>query len=74
MPTFAGVIPPIVTPLGTDGHIHEPSLRRLIDHVLAGGATGVFVLGSTGEGTSFTATDRYTVIKIASEQLAGRGR
>lgn len=73
-PSLSGVVPPLVTPLTADGRIDEGSLRRLIDHVLADGADGVFVLGSTGEGTSFTASDRVRVIKIAAEQLAGRGR
>lgn len=73
-PRLSGVIPPLVTPLTDDGRIDRRSLYRLIDHVIDDGADGIFVLGSTGEGTSFTAADRVTVIGVAADHLAGRGR
>lgn len=44
-----GVIPPIVTPVDADEHIDEKALRRVIDHVIAGGVHGILSLGSTGE-------------------------
>ncbi|WP_195908967.1 dihydrodipicolinate synthase family protein [Microlunatus sp. Gsoil 973] len=71
---ITGVIPPIVTPLTDGGDVDSGSLRRLIDHVLAEGARGVFVLGSTGEGTSFTAAQRTRVIELAADHLDGRGQ
>lgn len=70
---LGGVIPPLVTPLTDDAQIDEHSLCRLIDHVIDGGASGIFVLGSTGEGTSLTDNERTRVISIAADQLAGRG-
>jgi len=44
-----GVIPPIVTPVDENERVAEPALRRVIDHVLAGGVHGMLVLGSTSE-------------------------
>lgn len=69
---FSGVIPPLATPLTEAGALDLVSLRRLIDHVLARGAAGVFLLGSTGEGTSFTAAERAELITAAVDHVAGR--
>src|SRR5579859_2049584 len=44
-----GVIPPLVTPVNDAEEIDEAALRRVIDHVLAGGVHGLLSLGSTGE-------------------------
>ena len=71
-PRFSGVIPPLVTPLTDDGGLDLTSLQRLIEHVLDDGASGVFLLGSTGEGTSFTAAERTALITATVDQVAGR--
>jgi 4-hydroxy-tetrahydrodipicolinate synthase len=44
-----GVIPPIVTPVDDNELVNETALKRVIDHVLAGGVHGILALGSTGE-------------------------
>ncbi|SDT21586.1 dihydrodipicolinate synthase family protein [Microlunatus soli] len=72
-PRFAGVIPPLVTPLTDTGDLDHSSLNRLVDHVFDGGASGVFVLGSTGEGTSFGAGRRSELIGATVRAVAGRG-
>lgn len=69
---FSGVIPPLVTPLTDTGELDVDSLRRLIEHVLTGGASGVFLLGSTGEGTSFTSSERTALITTTVQLVAGR--
>ncbi|WP_168207447.1 dihydrodipicolinate synthase family protein [Microlunatus elymi] len=70
---FGGVIPPLVTPLTPAGDLDTDSLGRLIEHVFDGGASGVFLLGSTGEGTSFTIAEREQLIGAAVQHVAGRG-
>ena len=45
-----GIVPPLLTPLLTPDSLDIESLARLLDHILAGGVHGVFVLGTTGEG------------------------
>jgi len=45
-----GIIPPIVTPLISDTELDVQGLKNLIDHLLAGGVHGIFLLGTTGEG------------------------
>lgn len=44
-----GVIVPLLTPLNRDESLDIPSLERHIEHVLDGGVSGIFLLGSTGE-------------------------
>jgi 4-hydroxy-tetrahydrodipicolinate synthase len=44
-----GVIPPILTPVDTEDRVDEAGLKRVIDHVLAGGVHGILSLGSNGE-------------------------
>lgn len=44
-----GVIPPIVTPVDAEENVEEQGLRRVVEHVLAGGVHGILSLGSNGE-------------------------
>jgi 4-hydroxy-tetrahydrodipicolinate synthase len=47
-------------------------LGRLIDHVLAGGVTAVFILGTTGEASSLGARLKGELIDLTCERVAGR--
>lgn len=67
-----GVIPPIVTPLDSTGGLDEPSLRRLVDFEIDAGVSGLFALGTGGEGPWTTATTRRRVLEVVVEQAAGR--
>lgn len=49
-----GIIPPLVTPLLENGELDLPGLKNLVHYVLAGGVHGLFLLGTTGEGTSLS--------------------
>ena len=49
-----GIIPPVATPLLNDNEIDEQGLERLVNHLLEGGVHGLFLLGTTGEGTSLS--------------------
>lgn len=62
----------LVTPMTEDGRIDEPSLRRLIDFLIARQPHGLLILGSTGELFSLTSQEQDRVMKIAAEQVAGR--
>jgi len=67
-----GVIPPVCTPFTADYEVDEKSLRRLINYLLDGGVTGLFVLGSTSEVAYLTDKRRADVIRIAIDETAGR--
>lgn len=44
----------MVTPLLENGELDLRGLNNLIEHILAGGVHGLFLLGTTGEGTSLS--------------------
>ena len=67
-----GIIPPICTPLTSEGAIDVPSVHRLIDYLLDNGVHGLFVFGSTGECTSLTAQQRETMLEAALAAANGR--
>jgi len=50
MKQLHGIIPPVITPLTPRGELDPAGLERLLEHIIAGGVHGLFILGSTGEG------------------------
>lgn len=68
---FSGVIPPVVTPRHADGSIDTASLQNLTKHLLDGGVSGLFVLGSSGEVPYMTDTERSLVVSTIADANAG---
>ena len=58
-----GIVPPLVTPLIDNDTIDDAGLERLVEHVIDGGVSGVFILGTTGEAQSISFELRYEMIK-----------
>ncbi|MFJ7493838.1 dihydrodipicolinate synthase family protein [Streptomyces sp. NPDC097727] len=71
-PRYCGVIPPVVTPLTADGEIDRPSLERIVGHLLDGGVSGLFALGSSGETAYLTPGQQDEVIKVITAAAAGQ--
>jgi len=69
---FHGVFPYLVSPVGSDGQVLEPALRRLVDHLIASGVHGLTPLGSTGEFAYLDWAQRRRIVEIVVEQAAGR--
>jgi 4-hydroxy-tetrahydrodipicolinate synthase len=69
--SFEGVFVPNVTPF-RDGEIDESSLRRLIDHLIESGASGLVPCGTTGESATLTHEEHIRVISLVAEHAAGR--
>ena len=67
-----GVMPALATPLKEDGSADEPAIRRLVEHVLAGGVHGLLPLGSTGESASLDEPTRRKVLDCVVRAAAGR--
>lgn len=70
--SFHGIIPPLVTPLNTDGTVNHADLAKLVDHLIAAGVDGLFPLGSTGQVAYLTDADRIAIIKTVAKAAAGR--
>jgi 4-hydroxy-tetrahydrodipicolinate synthase len=64
----------MVTPITPDGDLDESAVRRIIDHMIAGGIHGVFVLGTSGENTSVPAAMRKRMVTVAAEHVGERAR
>jgi dihydrodipicolinate synthase/N-acetylneuraminate lyase len=72
VPKYHGIIPPMVTPLRDRDTLDEAGLDRLIEHILAGGVHGLFILGTTGEGPSLSYRLRKELIERTCRQVKGR--
>jgi 4-hydroxy-tetrahydrodipicolinate synthase len=62
----------MVTPLEERDVLDHAGLERLVEHLVAGGVSGLFVLGTTGEAPSLSYRLRYEVVERVGELLAGR--
>ena len=71
-PPLRGIVPPLVTPLLDRDTIDVDGTRRLIEHVIDGGVSGIFILGTTGEAPSLSYRLRRDFITLACECAAGR--
>ena len=69
---LSGIIPPLVTPLRDNETLDVESLERLIEHLIAGGVHGLFVLGTTGEEQSLSYEMRKQMIRESCRINRGR--
>jgi len=69
---LSGVVPPLVSPLDDAGGVDVAAVAQLVDHVVSGGVSGLFVLGGCGEGAWLTAPQRSAVVRAAVRAAAGR--
>jgi dihydrodipicolinate synthase/N-acetylneuraminate lyase len=67
-----GIVPPIITPLKDIDTLDVEGLERLIEHILAGGVSGLFVLGTTGEFSSLSYRLRNELVERVCKQVSGR--
>lgn len=69
---LCGIIPPLVTPLKNNETLDVESLERLIEHLIAGGVHGLFILGTTGEEQSLSYQVRKQMIQESCRINSGR--
>ena len=69
---LTGIVPPMITPLSGRDALDVAGLERLIEHVLAGGVSGLFILGTTGEGPSLGYRLRKEFIERTCNLVRGR--
>ncbi len=71
MARLEGSMVAIVTPF-KGGAVDHEALRDLVDWQIAEGTDGIIPCGTTGEGATLTAAERYAVVKTVIEQVKGR--
>lgn len=67
-----GIVPPMITPLRGRDELDVPGLERLIEHILAGGVSGLFILGTSGEAPSLSYRLRRELVERVCRQVKGR--
>jgi dihydrodipicolinate synthase/N-acetylneuraminate lyase len=69
---LSGVVPPMISPLTESLALDTEALSRLVEHILDGGCSGLFVLGGCGEGAWLTLAQRAAVIRATRAAVSGR--
>jgi 4-hydroxy-tetrahydrodipicolinate synthase len=67
-----GIIPPVITPLQSTSELDVDGTKKLVNHILAGGVHGLFLLGTTGEGPSIDFVLKKEFITLVSEEVDDR--
>jgi 4-hydroxy-tetrahydrodipicolinate synthase len=67
-----GVITAMITPLRGRDELDHAGLERLIEHLIAGGVHGLFILGTTGEAPGLSYRLRAELIERTCKQVAER--
>src|SRR3954452_11627823 len=67
-----GIIPPVATPMLANEDLDLPRLRWFLDHQIASGVHGVFVLGTNSEFYALDEREKQEVIATAVEHVHGR--
>jgi len=67
-----GIIPPMATPLLDPDTLDVEGVGCLIEHILSGGPSGLFIMGTTGEGPSLGHRLRRELIEQTCRIVAGR--
>src|SRR5438105_6772361 len=67
-----GIIPPVATPMQANEDLDLPRLRWFLDHLIAEGVHGVFVLGTNSEFYALDEGEKQAVIATAVAHVRGR--
>ncbi|AGA80689.1 dihydrodipicolinate synthase family protein [Echinicola vietnamensis] len=70
--SIKGVIPPMVTPMDTNGEVDIQGVEKLVEHLISGGVHGVFILGTTGEFSSLDIAQKKELIAATCKFVDGR--
>ena len=69
-----GVVTAMVTPLDEDLNLDPKGLERLVEHLIAGGVHGIFILGTTGEAPNLPYDVRFALIEQTCKLAGARVR
>jgi hypothetical protein len=67
-----GIIPPVLTPLSDRDTLVAAAFDRLLEHLITGGSSALFILGSTGEAPGLSYRLRREVVDRACAHAAQR--
>ena len=67
-----GIIPPMVTPLLGHEKLDRDGTVRLVDHIIGGGVSSLFILGTTGEAQSLSSRVKREFVEMVCSLVGGR--
>ncbi|MCS7045499.1 MAG: 4-hydroxy-tetrahydrodipicolinate synthase, partial [Gemmataceae bacterium] len=70
--SIRGIIPPVATPMQANEDLDLPRLKWFLDHLIAQGVHGIFVLGTNSEFYALDENEKQQVIATAVEHVGGR--
>lgn len=68
---YSGVWVPVITPFKND-EVDYVSFKKMIDHYIAKGATGILPMGTTGESPTVSGEEYEEIVAKTMEFVAGR--
>jgi 4-hydroxy-tetrahydrodipicolinate synthase len=71
-PWLRGIVPPVITPLSERDTLDVAGFERLLEHILAGGVHGLFLLGTSAEAPHLSIRLRKDLVVRACRQVNGR--
>jgi 4-hydroxy-tetrahydrodipicolinate synthase len=71
-PPLSGIIPPMITPLLSPDDLDQKGLETLVEHLINGGVSGLFILGTTGEAQHLGPTIKEKLIVKTADRLYSR--
>ncbi|MCC6493915.1 MAG: dihydrodipicolinate synthase family protein [Pirellulales bacterium] len=69
-----GIVVPLASPLKSIDELDVGALEQLVEHVIAGGVSGLFLLGTCGEGVSLSHRLQRELVERVCRQTANRVR
>ncbi len=69
---FSGSMVALVTPMHTDGRVHQESLEKLIEFHIENGTDAIVAMGTTGESATLDEKEHCQVIKQVVEMVNDR--
>ncbi len=70
---YPGVYAAMATPITREGEVDPVGIKNVVDYLFENGATGLSILGSTGEGPALTIAQRQYALDATLEATDGRG-
>jgi 4-hydroxy-tetrahydrodipicolinate synthase len=70
--SLRGIVPALITPLDTAGHVDDASVETLVEFQVAAGVHGLLILGSTGEGPLLAVEDKLRLVRATVQASRGR--
>jgi 4-hydroxy-tetrahydrodipicolinate synthase len=67
-----GIIPPLITPMIDNDTLDINGLEKLLNRVIQGGVSGVFILGSSGEAQNLSFRVRKELVKYTCQFIDNR--